>query len=63
MAVDSHVWNEWCIYFNLAAFGEIAWDKIIERNKVETSTGISMFVPVQQIKKNKKNELLEYSEF
>lgn len=33
-----------------------------KKNKVETSTGISLFVPVQQ-KKNEKNELLEYSEF
>lgn len=34
-----------------------------KKNKVETSTGISLFVPVQQKKKNEKNELLEYSEF
>lgn len=33
-----------------------------KKNKVETSTGISLFVPVQQ-KKKEKNELLEYSEF
>lgn len=55
MAVDSHVCNEWCIKLLLV--------KYHERNEVETSSGVSMFVLVQPIQKEKKMSCLNIQNF